>query len=267
MSTSYIPPGVNDDGGASGMMEPMLAADHQVAPNAVPPPAANPAPAVVPQQQFYASDGNPTESASSATFQVGGPSELMGYPTATVGGAGGYQPINRPVGFSFGGVNPNKRGHSCCGGCCDMRRAVLIVNVIMCMLLFFKIFFWELIKNVRDVELQADDDKVEQEGEALLQLHIGWHIFLGILQMICFSIGIVGALKFNLQYIQISLGSYGFSFIYHLLTSYRSPLVWLIQLGIAIGFAYPHHFFSKELQEGIMTPENYPHEVQSCCCV
>ena len=148
-----------------------------------------------------------------------------------------------------------------------MRRAVLIVNMVMIMLLFFKIFFWELIKNVRDVELEADDDEVEKEGEALLQLHVGWHIFLGILQMICFSIGVLGGIKFNLQYAQIAYGCYGFSFIYHLLTSYRSPLVWLIQLGIAIGFAYPHYYFTKELQEGIMSPQNYENEVQSCCCV
>jgi hypothetical protein len=32
-------------------------------------------------------------------------------------------------------------------------------------------------------------------------------------------------------------------------------------------FAYPHLVFYQEHTEGIMTEENYPNEVYSCCCV
>ena len=32
-------------------------------------------------------------------------------------------------------------------------------------------------------------------------------------------------------------------------------------------FLYPHFFLIQEIRSGIMSPENYPNEEQSCCCV
>lgn len=39
-------------------------------------------------------------------------------------------------------------------------------------------------------------------------------------------------------------------------------------LVYSVFFAYPHYSFIREVQDGIMTPANYPiNEEHSCCCV
>ena len=53
-----------------------------------------------------------------------------------------------------GGVARVKQGHKCCGGCCDMRRAVIIVNIVNICLMGLRnlamAFVWGMATNGRD---------------------------------------------------------------------------------------------------------------------
>lgn len=44
-------------------------------------------------------------------------------------------------------------------------------------------------------------------------------------------------------------------------------IICFLQIFVSAFFAYPNIVFYQELSEGIMTKENYPNEVHSCCCV
>ena len=172
--------------------------------------------------------------------------------------------LRLPAGGATG--NPNKRGHSCCGGCCDMRRAVIICNFIMIILVVFKIIFWEILGWAAQVDMDADDDSVKEAGEQLSTLLIGFLVFVAIVQVVCYGVAIYGSISFNQTMILVGLVCYCMMIAWHLIT-YTDFITFIVQISLSLGFAYPHYFMYKEMKDQIMTPENYPNEVQSCCCV
>lgn len=110
-----------------------------------------------------------------------------------------------------------------------------------------------------------DDDEVkaainEMDG-AVPGASIALIIILGVFRLLLNASGIWGALKYNQYAVGASLFAYGAEFIL--------SLVSLNLFGLIInGFcAYPHVFLIKEIRAGIMTPETYEAEKQSCCCV
>ena len=152
-----------------------------------------------------------------------------------------------------------KRGHKCCGGCCDMRRAVIIVNIInLCFLLAAIMSLFALL-SLDKSNLSA------QEAAAISDLDgatVGVALTLSILKIIANSLGIYGALQFNVIMVGISCAVYCFDVFLALIAFNFAGLIY------AVFFAYPHFFFIREVRTGIMTKENYPiNEEQSCCCV
>jgi hypothetical protein len=59
-----------------------------------------------------------------------------------------------------GGYGP-KRGHKCCGGCCDVRRAVIVVNCIVGGLALLNILEVFALKTGADhASMLMDDDQI-----------------------------------------------------------------------------------------------------------
>ena len=161
------------------------------------------------------------------------------------------------------GGDGRKLGHSCCGGCCDMRRAVIIVNIINTVLLtlgLFGVVAARRASNNVDAS-QLDDDTLQDALEQFKELPLGGFIVIQTIKILLCLAGIVGAVKFNQVAVGLAMVGYLFDAMMALI---RFDLIGLVIAGF---FTYPHVLFIKEVRDGLMTKENYPNEKQSCCCV
>jgi hypothetical protein len=155
-----------------------------------------------------------------------------------------------------------KKGHSCCGCCCDTRRAVIIVNAVMiCSTLLSAVFLVAGVEIMEAAAAGADDDQVVEAGKEMQSIPVGLLTVVMLVEVALYALGVWGAINYKKCLVVAALCAYLLHFVINLL-----------QLGffgmvLAVLFAYPHVFFIKEMDANIMTPENYPNEVQSCCCV
>jgi hypothetical protein len=155
-----------------------------------------------------------------------------------------------------------KRGHLCCGGCCDMRRAVVVVNIVQAALLLLGIMgAISFAKSSAEGSDEIDDDEFKAAYEEFSRLPVGGFIAIQSLKIICCILGIFGALHYNLYMTGIAAAAFCFDFVRAMV---GFNIFGLIFSGF---FAYPHFFFIKEVREGIMSKENYNNERMSCCCV
>jgi hypothetical protein len=160
-------------------------------------------------------------------------------------------------------IQSQKQGHKCCGGCCDMRRAVIIVNIVSMIFSLLGVAFmglgFELLKTASDA---LDDDQVKQSGgDAMQNLPMGAIVAGMLISLASYVLGIMGAISFTPWQVMVATACYGIHFVFQVMTV---NIMGMIFTGF---FAYPHVFFILEMKNNIMTPENYHNEVQSCCCV
>ena len=145
-----------------------------------------------------------------------------------------------------------KQGHKCCNGsrCCDMRRAVFIVDLVN---LFLHLTPLHVLLVFLVMIIPRDTlDETFKIPEWIYWAQIGTSVA-----------GIFGAYFFNKWMVGISALAYcaiaiiafwGFESI--------DNICFLIYMA---WFAYPHFFLFREIHQGIMTNENYPTEESSCC--
>jgi hypothetical protein len=158
-------------------------------------------------------------------------------------------------------MGTGKQGHAFCGGCCDVRRAVIIVNVIS--ITFASVGLIAMGGLMAATSATYDDDAVQETMSAFNEanLSMGIVIALSAIRIVANSIGIYGAVTYNIWMVGASLLAYCFDFVMGVVSMNVGGLV-MIAL-----FAYPHFFFIKEVRSGIMSEANYVNEKQSCCCV
>jgi len=160
------------------------------------------------------------------------------------------------------GGDGRKQGHKCCGGCCDMRRAVIIVNIINAIVLTMGLFSVLAARKLSDeVDGQVDDDEVSAALEEFNSLPLGGFLAIQTAKIVLSVIGIFGAAKYSEIGVGLAMAGYVFNAVMSLVG------INLFGFIFAACFAYPHAFFIKEVRAGIMTKENYPNEEFSCCCV
>lgn len=140
-----------------------------------------------------------------------------------------------------------KQGHSCFGGCCDMRRAVLIVN---------KISFLVLVIHLFIVPFEVD-----------LGNNLPWFFVGQFAGMIINLMGNIGASKFSACLVGVALFIYAAVTIVFLILSFIATPYLLIYVVACALFCYPHIMLVIEICNGTMSAENYHNEQQSCCCV
>ena len=68
-----------------------------------------------------------------------------------------YQ-LAQPVGDSSEKI---KQGHNCCGGCCDVRRATIVVNLVNLGLVGLQVMTLISVKNAAGYLNNVDDDEVQ----------------------------------------------------------------------------------------------------------
>jgi hypothetical protein len=158
---------------------------------------------------------------------------------------------------------PHRTGHSYCGCCCDMRRAVTIINIMNAILTMIFIIFYGIgssDKSIENAQAFYDDDSILNNLE-LAQDTRG--IMFGIL-LTCWIgmiLGIRGAQTYTVWMVWIA------SIVYCCIVTMSIVLRSLPIAILAAFFVYPHFVLIHELQRGTMTAERYNVEQQSCCCV
>ena len=167
-------------------------------------------------------------------------------------------------------TNETKQGSVCCGGCCDMRRAVFIVNIIYAVLSAIALIL--LYSGSEFLIQQIDDDVIKEHFEdtktiSYIMAAIGMGVSL---------VGIWGAYTYNILAVGASALFIVVAYIVELSlaiqfsNSYDLPtptLQIVINAVVDTLLVYPHVGLIREINNGIMTPETYPREKASCCCV
>lgn len=139
------------------------------------------------------------------------------------------------------------------------RRATIIVNVIN---IIFAILAVTALGAVSSDSFAAnfDDDEVRQELEMGTQYAWVGMLFATI-SIITSGLGIYGAVKYTGWAVIVAAVWYTINCILSLI---GADIGGAIMAGF---FAYPHIVFFQEMRKGIMTEQNYPNEIHSCCCV
>jgi hypothetical protein len=175
-----------------------------------------------------------------------------------------YQPANTTTEAELGQFR-RKQGHICCGCCCDTRRAAIICNILIIILdvigVTFIIAGIELKEFAKQYAQNAgDEDDLKDIDELPLSLLVVL-VFFHIFQIVMLMLGVQGAITYKRWMVQCAVASYAVAIAVNL---------FLLDFGdifIAGLCAYPNILFIREMDQNIMTPDNYPNEVHSCCCI
>lgn len=160
-----------------------------------------------------------------------------------------------------------KRGHKCCGYCCDARRAVIIVNIFSIIILVLIVsVIHASVNQIKDNPDEYDnDDKQKDQLE-----NNNWAVLYGIrfAFLVIFMGGIVGAIRYNIYMIGLTGLLYILIFIVEIFLVLAASLAAMLMALVAAFFLYPHVVLVQEIRTGIMTPDSYRvREKYSCCCV
>jgi hypothetical protein len=170
-----------------------------------------------------------------------------------------------------GRFKPRKQGHTCCGCCCDVRRAVIVVNLVQGASLLMIIQF--IVAVMRDpyssynYETTTDDlwDDYWVQGS---NPHYGAHLVLYCLELIPVGMGLFGAVNYNVYLIGSAALFYTLKCLYYCAFLLDANHAFDLSMPIAMAFfAYPHFMLISEIRGGIMSRENYVNEQHSCCCI
>jgi len=167
-------------------------------------------------------------------------------------------------------MDPEERkSHLCCGSCCDLIRAVMIVDcvdILLAILLIVISFIglggqyistidFTTFDNMEDLDDDEEIDmmKYERKESTVVIILVGCGILFSLL-------GILGAYKQN-KYLVLLTG------IWYLVDLVRSIVVgqWFFPI-VTVCFAYPHFALFDALHRGKITKENYTTTEQHCCC-
>ena len=165
-----------------------------------------------------------------------------------------YQPI--------GIVSEGKRGHSCCGCCCDMRRAVIVVNILLLIGRLLCALGIDLMLKIMISQPSDDPSSIESDDVTIdtIKDHKGEFVALLVIALVgvlCSGLSIYGAIAYNKYLVAANA-------IFLVLQAPFGGFPTFIANGL---YLYPHVFLIFYLHNGVISKENYANERQSCCCV
>jgi len=169
-----------------------------------------------------------------------------------------------------------KQGHSCCGGCCDVRRAVIIIciinivgnTIIMLLSATTKSMAHGIANGIATFDDDMFNSQAADQSVQTLDSELNSFMIIEFARIVAAGLAMLGAFTFNKYLVAINVISLLVRLsIYIYVRMYAS--VGSIIVGLLINglFLYPHVFLILYIHNGIMTKENYPYERQSCCCV
>eukprot|EP00980_Cylindrotheca_fusiformis_P016546 scaffold4961_cov80-Cylindrotheca_fusiformis.AAC.2 len=207
----------------------------------------------------------PSEGDEAVAVPVGGVSHAPSAGDAVAVPVGGDFDSTNPPGFWDNALGPQKgrENHLFFGCCCDVRRAVLIVNIItICsnlLLTFFVFIGAQLVEGNPSAytdQMQADVSDEDLKTEMTV-LEIVTVVVVGV-SCILHAFGVSGALKYNSTHVKVAAVSYGIALVLNLFNFN------LVSIAVGAIFLYPHIVLIKEIKSGVMTPYNYEN-IQACC--
>jgi hypothetical protein len=174
---------------------------------------------------------------------------------------------------------PAKRGRSCGGCLCDMRRALIILSgmgSLLSVLSLVSNYFLLYEPTKDDIGERTDDTSAADDMQRLDDLFL-IQIVASVLSILGFALSIRGAMTFSVRLVIPNAIYMPLGFALLNISIFRAagdieefdyssgnligPLI-----GVVMS-VYVHVSFIKEVRAGIMSPENYANEEQSCCCV
>lgn len=166
-----------------------------------------------------------------------------------------------------------KRGTKCCGCCCDFRRAVIILDIVLMALALMRLISLAFSGILVVVQTEGiDDDEVLDLIDASILIN---GIINGV-GLFSLTFPLYGAMKFNVPLISVGIAWFLAAFVAGVIVDamflkevgVAFPfLAWIVQGAMALCFTYPHVGLIVEIKTGIMSQETYPREEYSCCCV
>lgn len=188
-----------------------------------------------------------------------------------------------------------RQGATCCGCCCDFRRAVIILSSVLIGTGAFTLFSLIQSSEITPADVQTlvdpsgtvtiDDDEVVQEVADVFSDALLVNSILGGVVMILTCVPLYGAYTFRIPYIMFGVVLLVATYIARLLVAYftvdqadeviaqtgnmrfAQPSVLYTAYGVVMAlFVYPHIGLIMEIKAGIMSLETYPREDYSCCC-
>ncbi|KAL3943898.1 MAG: hypothetical protein SGBAC_002015 [Bacillariaceae sp.] len=140
-------------------------------------------------------------------------------------------------------------------GCCDMRRAVIILDTINLVLLVIQMMLYITVMRAEEEEEPQTRNDIEMEVAAQTMLRIS-----AVEALLCI-ISLFGALSFSTGMVVAGIVNFG--------VGVAAGFVLMNWPGIIINLVFlaPHVLLFMEIQRGIMTEANYYQEEHSCCCV
>lgn len=159
-----------------------------------------------------------------------------------------------------GDLKRYKQGHSFLFCMCDMRRAVIILNVFGLISSCVGLITVILVDKYGDMEaLKIFDGEHEEEGEEAVA--VGILVAIQAVGILVSMMAIFGAVRFSICPV-VTAALWNIAFIVICILNKN----WLA-LGVHAIILYPHLVLPYELAKGIMTRENYQQsERKSCCC-
>jgi hypothetical protein len=171
----------------------------------------------------------------------------------------------KPPGFLEELLGPQKgrESHLYFGCCCDVRRAVLILNIVTIVMNFFAmVSFFVFVRitqdHVSEITEQMSEDVSEKDFKTGLHVFEGFLDAIMLISIFLHAFGVHGALKYKTWAIKVAAVAYGIPFTWAVL---NFDFVTFILGGV---FLYPHIVLIKEIETGVMTSYNYEN-VQACC--
>jgi hypothetical protein len=146
---------------------------------------------------------------------------------------------------------------------CDMRRAVIICNLVTIVVSMALLLIWSWTRPTAPIQDDDfhDDHVVNNVADGWSKLEDVSNVYHIVLRTICASLGVLGGIFFHFILVAISAVALVIDFCASII---RRDWVGIFMPPI---FLYPHLMFLKYLRSGLMSPENYKNEMQSCCGV
>jgi hypothetical protein len=198
------------------------------------------------------------------------------------------EPVNNEVPMH----QQEKQGGKCCGGCCDYRRAVIVLCIVS--------LVFSVIGIINPALDSSFEDAAYPELSKIISDHSTDLLIMGIVHIVMTLVALVGALIFNFYMVALYvLWSILYLIVSIILekqmvdemldwidTQYTDDvwsgtdrdalesgintymiITYVITALFTALWVYPSVFLSVEIKKGIMTKETYPREEMSCCCV
>jgi len=149
-------------------------------------------------------------------------------------------------------------GHRCFGYGLDMRRSVILVDMINIGYVIAGIISLVVLHSLDSSEFDDDDVQVVASE---MDDNMGLLMAFAVLKVGLSVLGIYGAMQYNIYMVAVCLATYLFDFFYSLSLMNMMPVIY------SSLFAYPHVVYIYEVQLGIVTPDNYLSSgYEKCCC-